>query len=180
MKTLPRGTDTFGSLAVVYPTPHEGGELVLRHKGHEWKFDAKALTASQSSPSLACVAFCSDIEYEVLKVTAGRRITVTFNLYLVDPLSRRYDYYNDNYEGALVKGLGGASVKKTEYVDPNSSRWVSEGVDEAEFTTCCVSPFNGRNQLQDTTVAYWNEPSVGLIYCSPCIIARIAPASDRA
>ena len=75
-----------GSLVILYPTVHEGGELVLRHEGHEWKFDANSLTRSQSSPSLAYVAFYSDIEHEVLKVTSGRRIAVTYNLYLVDPL----------------------------------------------------------------------------------------------
>jgi len=77
-----------GSLVVIYPTAHEGGELVLRHKDREWKFDDKSLTASQSSPSLAYVAFYSDTEYEVLKVTGGRRVTVTYNLYLADPASR--------------------------------------------------------------------------------------------
>ena len=87
-KDTPRGTDMLGSLVVIYPTTHEGGELVLRHKGREWKFDAKSLTASQSSPSLAYVAFYSDIEHEVLKVTGGCRVTVTYNLYLVDPASR--------------------------------------------------------------------------------------------
>ena len=84
-KDTPRGTDMLGSLVVIYPTAHEGGELVLRHTDHEWKFDAKSLIASQSSPSLAYVAFYSDIEHEVLKVTSGRRVTVTYNLYLVDP-----------------------------------------------------------------------------------------------
>ena len=77
-----------GSLVLIYPTPHEGGELVLRHKNREWKFDAHSLTVSQSSPSLAYVAFYSDIEHEVLKVTSGRRVTVTYNLYLVNPVSR--------------------------------------------------------------------------------------------
>ena len=38
----------FGSLVIVYPTAHEAGELVLRHKDHEWKFDADSLTASSS------------------------------------------------------------------------------------------------------------------------------------
>jgi len=77
-----------GSLVVIYPTPHEGGELVLRHKDHEWKFNAKTLTAFQPSSSLAYVAFYSDIEHEVLKVTSGRRVTVTYNLYLVDQSSK--------------------------------------------------------------------------------------------
>jgi len=70
-----------GSLVVIYPTAHEGGELVLRHGDHEWKFDANSLTASQSSPSLAYVAFYSDLEHEVLEVTSGRQVTVTYNLY---------------------------------------------------------------------------------------------------
>ena len=75
-----------GSLVVIYPTAHEGGELILRHKDQQWKVDGKSLTSSQSSPSLAYVAFYSDIEHEVLKVTSGRRVTVTYNLYLVDPV----------------------------------------------------------------------------------------------
>ena len=73
-----------GSLVIIYPTRHEGGELVLRHKDREWKFDAKSLTASRSSPSLAYVAFYSDIDHEVLKVTSGRRVTITYNLYQVN------------------------------------------------------------------------------------------------
>jgi hypothetical protein len=77
-----------GSLVIIYPTPHEGGELVLRHKDREWKFDARSLTAFQLSPSFAYVAFYSDIEHEVLKVTSGRRVTITYNLYLVNPTSK--------------------------------------------------------------------------------------------
>jgi len=74
-----------GSLVIVYPTPHEGGELIPRHKDREWTFDANILTSSQPSPSIAYIAFYSDIEHEVLKVTSGHRITITHNLYLVDP-----------------------------------------------------------------------------------------------
>ena len=76
-----------GSLVIIYPTPHRGGELVLRHKDREWTFDANTLTASQSTPSLAYVAFYSDIEHEVLKVTSGSRVTLTYNLYLVPHIS---------------------------------------------------------------------------------------------
>ena len=66
---------------IVYPTTHEGGELVLRHQDREWKFDAKSLTLSKNSPSLAYVAFYSDVEYEVLEVTSGHRVTVIYHLY---------------------------------------------------------------------------------------------------
>ena len=105
-----------GSLVIIYPTPHEGGELVLRHKDlhlkdREWKFDANSLTASQSSPSLAYVAFYSDLEHEVLKVTSGRRVTVTYNLYLVDPTPNlRAPFVTPSSEGvsnlqATLQGL---------------------------------------------------------------------------
>ena len=73
-----------GSLVVVYPTPHQGGELVLRHKGREWAIDENTLNHSQSSTSIAYVAFYSDIEHEVLKVSSGCRVALTYNLYLVD------------------------------------------------------------------------------------------------
>ena len=271
----------FGSLVVIYPTAHEGGELVFHHGDHEWKFDANSLTASQPSPSLAYVAFYSDIEHEVLKVTSGRRVSLTYNLYLMDPTSRvgapvdepsfkgvsnlqttlrgllktpeflpnggtlgfglvhlypvtfqtklqemasylkgadalvyqacrdlqlkpslqviyddnesdqetgimldtivptpDYDYKNSSYECTLVEELGGVPVNKTESAELEDSIWVAEGESEGEFITW-VSPFNRQSRLEDITLAFGNEPSVGYIYCSPCLIVRIAAASDR-
>ena len=271
-----------GSLVVIYPTPHEGGELVLRHKDQEWKFDANTLTASKSSPSLAYVAFYSDIEHEVLKVMSGRRVTVTYNLYLVDPALRPegpavtpnvqdvsklrttlqgllkspeflpdggilgfglahlypvtsdtnlremtgylkgedahvyracrelqlqpllrviyddnrhgmgygimvdriasnpcYDYQDGSYEGTLIMDLGGVGVNKTEDLDFNRDRYLEEEEEgEGEFITW-ISPFNGRNRSQDIKLAYGNEFSADFIYCSPCIIVRVAAAGDR-
>ena len=271
-----------GSLVVIYPTPHEGGELVLRHKDQEWKFDANTLTAPQSSPSLAYVAFYSDIEHEVLKVTSGRRVTVTYNLYLVDPtlrpegsivtpnaqtvsklqatlqgllrrpeflpeggvlgfglahlypvtsntnlremtsylkgedahvyracrelqlqpslrmiyddyryelgygimldkivLNPNYDPTDGSYEGILMKE-GGVAVNKIEDLNFDPSRYLEdgEGEGEGEFITW-ISPFNERNRLHDINMAYGNEFSAEYIYCSPCLIVRVAAASDR-
>ena len=71
-----------GSLVIVFPTPHSGGELVLRHGEKEWKFDGASLVSSEPSPSIAYIAFYSDVEHEVLKVTSGHRVTITYNLYL--------------------------------------------------------------------------------------------------
>ena len=280
-KDTPRGTDMFGSLVIIYPTAHEGGELVLRHKDREWKFDAVSLTTPRSH-SLAYVAFYSDIEHEILKVTSGRRVTITYNLYLGDPNSKPgapaitqnlsmasnlqntlrgllkspeflpyggtlgfglahlypvtrntelqemtnylkgedahvyqacrdlqlqpslqmiyddressekhgimvdqiidhhldYDYYDNCYEGVLVEDFDGIAVNKTEDADLDSSRWVEEERSSGEFITW-VSPFNGRNQLHDVSTAYGNEVTVDYIYCSPCIIVRIAAASVR-
>ena len=270
-----------GSLVVIYPTPHDGGELVLRHKDQEWRFDANTLTASKSSPSLAYVAFYSDIEHEVLKVTSGRRVTVTYNLYLVDPALRPegpavtpnvesvsglrttlqgllkspeflpdggllgfglahlypvtfdtnlremtsylkgedahvyracrelqlqpslrviyddnrhgmgygvmvdrivsnlyYDYEDGSYEGTLIRELGGVGVNKTEDLDFVRDRYLEDDEGEGEFITW-ISPFNGRNRSQDIRMAYGNEFSADYIYCSPCIIVRVAAAGDR-
>jgi len=36
----PRGEMMFASLVIVFPTPHEGGALLLRHHGHEWIYDS--------------------------------------------------------------------------------------------------------------------------------------------
>ena len=69
-----------GSLVIIFPTLHKGGELILRHMDHEWVFGANALMTLRPS-SLAYVAFSSDIDHEVLKVTSGYRVTLTYNLY---------------------------------------------------------------------------------------------------
>ncbi|KAG6826136.1 hypothetical protein H0H92_001026 [Tricholoma furcatifolium] len=81
-KDTPRGETMFGSLVVVFPTPHEGGALVLRHFGQEWTFNSSALTQGHDQPTVAYIAFYSDIEHEVSLVTSGYRVTLTYNLFL--------------------------------------------------------------------------------------------------
>lgn len=80
------------------------------------------------------------------------------------------------YASKLVDDLDGIPANK---VNPSSGgmlRWFGED-DEGRITW--ISPFNDRNQLRDFAVAYGNEVSVGYIYCSPCLIACVPPASDR-
>ncbi|RPD54613.1 hypothetical protein L226DRAFT_493426 [Lentinus tigrinus ALCF2SS1-7] len=87
-KDTPRGTDMFGSLVLVFPTPHEGGALLLRHDGNEWTFDAAKLLSAAAHYDLkriAYIAFFSDVEHEVLPVTSGHRVTITYNLYWAGP-----------------------------------------------------------------------------------------------
>jgi len=74
----------FGSLVIVFPTPHEGGALSLRHHGQEWIFNSSQALATKGEPSIGYAAFFSDIEHEVLPVTSGHRITLTYNLYFDD------------------------------------------------------------------------------------------------
>ncbi|KAL1734157.1 hypothetical protein EV714DRAFT_202946 [Schizophyllum commune] len=80
-KDTPRSDTMFGSLVVVFPTPHEGGALILRENGKEWTFDSAAEVLASGSPKIGYVAFFSDVEHEVTRVTSGYRVTLTYNLY---------------------------------------------------------------------------------------------------
>ncbi|KAF9441611.1 hypothetical protein P691DRAFT_715038 [Macrolepiota fuliginosa MF-IS2] len=78
----PRSEDMFGSLVVLLLFTHEGGSLLLRHRGREFEFNGQALLQdAPSTASAAYVAFFSDVEHEVARVTSGYRVTITFNLY---------------------------------------------------------------------------------------------------
>ncbi|KAI0334272.1 hypothetical protein GY45DRAFT_1318758 [Cubamyces sp. BRFM 1775] len=102
----PRSKQMFGSLVIVFPTPHEGGALVLRddHDAskdiegggsdpqiaanvtsgrREWTVDSGTLLAQRTEPSIAYVAFFSDTEHEVMPVLSGYRVTLTYNLYAI-------------------------------------------------------------------------------------------------
>ncbi|KZV64359.1 hypothetical protein PENSPDRAFT_757295 [Peniophora sp. CONT] len=52
--------------------------------GREWTFDSAAAGTRDSSPAFGYAAFYSDVEHEVLPVTSGYRVTVTYNLYFDD------------------------------------------------------------------------------------------------
>lgn len=71
----------FGSLVVVLPFSHKGGNLLLRHHGREHMFDGSALLQDVTVPSAAYIAFFSDVEHEVTPVESGNRVTVTYNIY---------------------------------------------------------------------------------------------------
>ncbi|KAI0293286.1 hypothetical protein B0F90DRAFT_1643202 [Multifurca ochricompacta] len=74
----------FGSLVIVFPTPHEGGTLHLRHHGQEWTFDSALELTGLRTPTIGYIALSSDLEHEVAPVTSGHRVTLTFNLYFDD------------------------------------------------------------------------------------------------
>jgi len=282
-----------GSLVVVYPTPHQGGELVLRHKGREWTFDASSMTSSQPSPSVAYIAFYSDIEHEVLKVTSGCRVTLTYNIYLVDPTPNEqvpsvapnlrdvsnlqstlqsllkspeflpdggtlgfglahlypvtfktkledmtkylkgedaqvyqacqelqlhpslrmvydddelewdgtrigtrprgimletiveqpnYDFKEESYREFLIKYLGGIPINLDNNTVASESTWMQGyGIANCQWKQITwVAPFKEGNILKDVATAYGNEFAVDFVYCSPCLIVPIVPASDRA
>ena len=75
----PRSEKMFGSLVVCLPTQFTGGELIVRHDKEEIKYDWSS-TASDTSSTLHWAAFFSDVEHEVLPVSEGYRVTLTYNL----------------------------------------------------------------------------------------------------
>ncbi|KAF8555361.1 hypothetical protein OG21DRAFT_1483914 [Imleria badia] len=79
-KDTPRSQDMFGSLVVVLRTLNERGQLVLRHDEKEWTIDLTETFATAIEPTVCFVALCSDVEHEVLTVTLGYRVTLTYNL----------------------------------------------------------------------------------------------------
>ncbi|KAK2059176.1 oxidoreductase [Colletotrichum caudatum] len=79
----PRSSSQFGSLVVCLPVAHEGGHLQVRHKGLEVTFDWSTNQEKVNYDSIRWAAFYSDCEHEVLEVTSGHRLTLTYNLYAV-------------------------------------------------------------------------------------------------
>ncbi|KAK7677248.1 hypothetical protein QCA50_019749 [Cerrena zonata] len=71
----------FGSLVIVFPTAHEGGSLVLRDAGETWTVNPAHDISMNPDPCVAFVAFHGDVEREVLPVTSGYCITMTYRLY---------------------------------------------------------------------------------------------------
>jgi len=66
----------FATLVVVLPSISTGGELSVRHRDREIRFDMQA-----SDPSRAAfAAFYADCLHEVLPVTSGCRLTLVYNL----------------------------------------------------------------------------------------------------
>ncbi|EWY95012.1 hypothetical protein FOYG_04147 [Fusarium oxysporum NRRL 32931] len=76
----PRSDRQMGSLVVSLPIEHKGGQLAVRHGGREIVFD----WALKSADTIQWAAFFSDCEHEVLQVTEGHRVTLTYNLFWIN------------------------------------------------------------------------------------------------
>ncbi|KIY62600.1 hypothetical protein CYLTODRAFT_404326 [Cylindrobasidium torrendii FP15055 ss-10] len=85
-EVTPTDTTMFGSLVIILPIMHEGGNLLLFEGVEQWDFDAPSILqkSTPDAPSIAWVAFHSNVSHEVLPITSGVRVTLTFNLYLKD------------------------------------------------------------------------------------------------
>jgi len=81
----PRGFTQFGSLVVCLPYRHQGGELRIAH-GSAAGNQSITYNWSDQDVEIKWAAFYSDCEHEVKEVTAGHRITLTYNLYAHEQL----------------------------------------------------------------------------------------------
>ncbi|KAK4147384.1 uncharacterized protein C8A04DRAFT_9024 [Dichotomopilus funicola] len=79
----PRSPWQFGSLVVCLPLEHQGGALEVRHNGKTVTFDWSNAKGDGKPPAVGWAAFYSDCEHEVLEVTEGHRLTLTYNLFCV-------------------------------------------------------------------------------------------------
>lgn len=68
---------------VPLPCDHEGGQLAVRNAGNEIVFDwSESANTADLKPCIKWATFYSDCQHEVLQVTSGHRITLTYNLYV--------------------------------------------------------------------------------------------------
>ncbi|MEI9898579.1 MAG: 2OG-Fe(II) oxygenase [Chthoniobacter sp.] len=66
----------FGTLVLVLPSAHRGGELVIRHAGREVTVEMSSAEVSE----VTFAAFYADCEHEVRPITEGHRLCLVYNL----------------------------------------------------------------------------------------------------
>ena len=72
-----------GSLVIVLPYPHKGGDVIIKYKDNR-----RIFFGSKNSNFVKCVAFYPDCENEVLKVTEGYCVTLIYNIIFNTTLSK--------------------------------------------------------------------------------------------
>lgn len=171
-----------GSLVVVFPTPHSGGELVLRHGEKEWTFDGASHISSQVSPSIAYIAFYSDVEHEVLKVTSGHRVTITYNLYLlpsktVDTQEPPVPIIRDVSEATNFRGTLEAMLKDRDFLPKGGT--LGFGLRYQYPVTYRTNMDNLKDRLKGSDAHIWNacsdlglEPKLWITYGTDAIDVR--------
>lgn len=87
------------TLVVVLPSPHIGGDLLIRHGNEQHRFASENLDGEM----LQCIAFYADCQHEIDKIKQGYRVALTYNLALesTPSLSREKKRANPALEKAL-------------------------------------------------------------------------------
>ncbi|VAX37320.1 hypothetical protein MNBD_UNCLBAC01-57 [hydrothermal vent metagenome] len=81
----------FGTLVIVLPSEHKGGQLIVRHDGQEKKFD---FGHKENKYLTHYVSFFADCKHQVTPVTNGYRLCLVYNLALANrkqqPVAPKY------------------------------------------------------------------------------------------
>ncbi|KAF9516031.1 hypothetical protein BS47DRAFT_1341356 [Hydnum rufescens UP504] len=92
----PKSPDMFGTLLINLPASHEGGQLIVRSPENQMSSpndvgasrDQVYMTNWGKDTGLEWVAFFSDCEHEVLPVTRGKRVTLSYTLSFERPMMK--------------------------------------------------------------------------------------------
>lgn len=86
----PKSDKMFGSLVISLPSDFTGGILKVRHNNECKEFNL----STNNKTEIKWVAFYSDCEHEITKVTNGYRITLTYNLYIRKNYETQYKNFD--------------------------------------------------------------------------------------
>ncbi|KAJ7623044.1 hypothetical protein DFH06DRAFT_1446712 [Mycena polygramma] len=79
------GNYMIGTLVVIFPIPHVGGRVLVKHEDAPFSLDPASELAAASTPAIWYMAFYGDVPHMVEPLVAGHRVSLTYNLLLVDP-----------------------------------------------------------------------------------------------
>ena len=106
----------FGTMIIVLPSLHEGGQLIVRHKDNSATIDLSRAEGSE----LKFAAFYADCEHEVLPITKGYRICLVYNLIQKFSGKNKTDTSNSLTAPCHINEIQGASnILKEAFNDNN-------------------------------------------------------------
>ncbi|KAI6111166.1 hypothetical protein F5141DRAFT_1202876 [Pisolithus sp. B1] len=175
-KDTPHGETMFGSLVVVFPTPHQGGEFVLRQDGHDWVVDfARMIPETAENP------LQTHMEVKQLRTCLKRNdavlagvlsaLGITWNVRVLYDNDKRYPRYlherivdmdDKKITDVRLYGMGAEEVRYTSldgkvlaYYDNRRTRKLAKVTEMASMT-----------YAKSSFLAYGNEPSLEHLYGS--------------
>lgn len=119
----PRGATQFGSLVVCLPYHHSGGQLTVKHPA-----DSNTETVFDWSGRVDAIhwaAFFSDCPHEVLEITAGHRVTLTYNLYDENEQARSEPQLLSSFEPDMDSAMPRLMKALMEHGQNNTTRTVN-------------------------------------------------------
>lgn len=138
------------TLVIVLPTEHEGGALIIDHHGVKKIFQH---TKASSLDQMLCIGFYADCYHEVKEVTAGYRVSLTYNLILGKYTGGIDTLFDRNFESKLEKALThhfsptSVEVSKTPYNKPPTLVYLLDH----QYTQQSLS-WNGLKNMDQTRV----------------------------